>query len=926
MRARSRHHHAATPGHARDGGVPPLALPGQAHSAGSCGVAGAPQRGAGNATEELAVPVSGGAGGARMAPPAGALALDADTTGLAVANALMAAAMARGSGADQVDPALALANSWNAQTEPGSITGLTAAVLAQYLTEFHAGQFANCARVWDVLEKRDDACLTASRKLRAKVLRRIRTWQIQTADDSPAAERQREFLQRFYNRLTADSAVNNVIRGGLRLAAQFALDAVGKQYSFLAKAWTGRGPTLSLTLRHVPLWFFGRVQGQWRFDPSGMGVPQAPVDVAQWALAAQPMALMEAASILALFKRLPTHQLVHILEKWGVPSVYGECGGPKGSEAWQAMFEAVQNIRSGFSGVVGSGGKINTLEPRGAAGATIHRPWIQDCSDGITQIWLGGALSTSAKADTGSLAGGAQADDTDDLVDDLVDWVVDFMQEQVDRDALRYGLGVTDPLAWFSIPAETRSAGTERMAVFQAAVAMGAQIPFAQIYDEFDLQHAEDDEETLQPPAAGPAPVPFPGEQASGAALPAEPSLDLTKTALNGAQVQALVEILRSSAAGEIPESSVLPVLRAAFPMVDAAILTKLAGSVKGFTPRSAPAAAGNARKEGDGILPSAASVIAAGNAAGGRSAKAAQADLQALEAEALKEFGPAYADALQSLFKAAAEAPDLDAVRALIGGAKLPADAKAKLADIVARTVHAADLRGYLADGVRVELAPLPPKEALAFWAQKIPMPDGTLPAEFIGKRWDQAVAYGFKVAGITERSVLDQVSADIESALQGGPAAPTVAEFVRTAQDKYGMTAPHAETVIRTNVQTAYQYGHYQRLNAVREAMPIWAFDVVNDDRTSDTCRALLGKAYPANHPIWDSLYPPNHYNCRTTVVPFESVEEAQAQGFTVSDAWPRDPDTGGYFMPTHGFEMNVGTVPTLDAVLPDAEAATP
>jgi SPP1 gp7 family putative phage head morphogenesis protein len=150
-------------------------------------------------------------------------------------------------------------------------------------------------------------------------------------------------------------------------------------------------------------------------------------------------------------------------------------------------------------------------------------------------------------------------------------------------------------------------------------------------------------------------------------------------------------------------------------------------------------------------------------------------------------------------------------------------------------------------------------------------------------------------------------------------------VDEFVRGAEDKYGLGSKHAETVARTNIQTAYQYGHYQRLDKQREAFPIWGFDIVKDGDTSDICAALENKAYPADHPIWDKLYPPNHYNCRTTVVPFESVEEAEAQGFTVMDAWPRT-EAGGYFMPSEGFSSNIGTVPSLDAMLPGLEEARP
>jgi hypothetical protein len=42
---------------------------------------------------------------------------------------------------------------------------------------------------------------------------------------------------------------------------------------------------------------------------------------------------------------------------------------------------------------------------------------------------------------TGNLAGGAQADDTDDVVDDHLAWITETLRGQVDRQALLFGLG-----------------------------------------------------------------------------------------------------------------------------------------------------------------------------------------------------------------------------------------------------------------------------------------------------------------------------------------------------------------------------------------------------------------------------------------------------------------------------------------------------
>lgn len=51
-------------------------------------------------------------------------------------------------------------------------------------------------------------------------------------------------------------------------------------------------------------------------------------------------------------------------------------------------------------------------------------------------------------------------------------------------------------------------------------------------------------------------------------------------------------------------------------------------------------------------------------------------------------------------------------------------------------------------------------------------------------------------------------------------------------------------------------------------KASMPLLQFDAIIDSQTSDTCRPLDGVIKPADDPFWDLYYPPNHFNCRSTV----------------------------------------------------------
>jgi len=827
---------------------------------------------------------------AAAAPPP---AMDAATSQVIVlANAMLA--NARGNRRAAADPVLGFSTEAD-YSQGGTVSGLTPELLASYLNEWYAGTFANIARVWEVFERRDDACAVGRMKLRRKVMRQLRGYQILPFDDSPAAERQAEYLRAFYRRLHGRSAIDKHDRGGLRKIVWYLLDAIGKQYSLLARSWDGAGEDLTLTLSHVPLWFFQRRYGELEYTGGTVGAVEAePIDPEQWAIACTGEAVMEPAGVTCLLKRMPLHQLVHIMEKWGEPVVYGRTQNEKDSPGWVALMSALQAIVGGWAGIITGADEISEIE-RKLDNANLHEPWIDRCDRVISTLWLGSHLGTKAEGDTGTLAGGAQADDTSDVIGDVCEWLTETLRTEVDTPALLYGLGVDEPLAGFSVSlpdAEDDQGDADRLERFAK---LGMPIPISHIRTRFDIPEPEGDEPILTAPApsspfgGGGGPPPFGNRASSSTAAAATP-------------------------AGSAP-------------------------------PKQAP--------------PSAHALLA--NAAAAVGFRDRRSDLDELAANSLQPVGAAYARLVQDLLDQIETAPNLARAADIASAWRADAAARERFAQIMTEVVFAAAMMGFEpcrdgipaatideraaaesaesapapVRGIRNTIAravariagrrgaqtatlenaearyePLPFDEARAFWSAKRLIADFA-DLEQLDMTWLEARTLGFKVAGITEEAVLRQVHRDIESAIRGEV---SVSKLTRTLRDKYGLGSYHAETVARTNIQSAYQWGHYQQMQAVTATFPIWAFDVVDDENTSDICYPLLGLAYPANHPIWDSLYPPNHFRCRTTVVPLDTAEAAE-QGFTVSDRWPRNPDNLSEFMPQPGFEGNIGTVPLGD-----------
>lgn len=73
---------------------------------------------------------------------------------------------------------------------------------------------------------------------------------------------------------------------------------------------------------------------------------------------------------------------------------------------------------------------------------------------------------------------------------------------------------------------------------------------------------------------------------------------------------------------------------------------------------------------------------------------------------------------------------------------------------------------------------------------------------------------------------------------------------------------------TIYQTNLQTSYMAGRYKQQTAVAQSRPYWQYVSVIDGKTTDRCRSLHLRIFRHDDPIWDTLYPPNHWGCRARV----------------------------------------------------------
>lgn len=94
--------------------------------------------------------------------------------------------------------------------------------------------------------------------------------------------------------------------------------------------------------------------------------------------------------------------------------------------------------------------------------------------------------------------------------------------------------------------------------------------------------------------------------------------------------------------------------------------------------------------------------------------------------------------------------------------------------------------------------------------------------------------------------------------------------------------------ETIYRTNVAAAYEAGRQKVIFNGREDDPFGyvMYSAIMDNRTRPTHKALHGKVMAKSDPAWESISPPNGYNCRCTIVEL-SQGQVGRYGYTVSSS---------------------------------------
>ncbi|MBS0647378.1 MAG: minor capsid protein [Verrucomicrobia bacterium] len=94
---------------------------------------------------------------------------------------------------------------------------------------------------------------------------------------------------------------------------------------------------------------------------------------------------------------------------------------------------------------------------------------------------------------------------------------------------------------------------------------------------------------------------------------------------------------------------------------------------------------------------------------------------------------------------------------------------------------------------------------------------------------------------------------------------------EFAAFKEAALNITSDHMgwlKTEYNTAVAGGQMASKWVDIQNKKEILPYLQFDAVMDGQTTELCAGLNKVTLPVDDPFWNTYYPPNHFNCRSTV----------------------------------------------------------
>lgn len=350
--------------------------------------------------------------------------------------------------------------------------------IARALESFEYGDLAFFCEIAEAVADRDDTIKGVKAKREKSVS--SRPWTVLLHNESGEAQRHREVLNDFWNRVRAVNAYDRNERGGIGRLIRQMMSSASYRYAAHHLVWQTSGRQLSALFEFVPLGLFNNTTGNLRFIKAGhMGTPEALAEK-EW-MVTKGDGLMIPGLVAYAAKRFAIQDWLAFSEKFSMPGILGATTAAKGTQEGMAMKAAVEAFAQDWSAVMygvtdPTKPPIHLIQPNGNPSAMPMPALVERVDRRLATLWCGADLSTMSSTSGSGSGASLQAGDALILLTDDCETISEALR-QVERTVIAWHFGEgTEPQAYFKLMPPAASDRRQQLALITGLVGAGARI------------------------------------------------------------------------------------------------------------------------------------------------------------------------------------------------------------------------------------------------------------------------------------------------------------------------------------------------------------------------------------------------------------------------------------------------------------------
>jgi len=130
----------------------------------------------------------------------------------------------------------------------------------------------------------------------------------------------------------------------------------------------------------------------------------------------------------------------------------------------------------------------------------------------------------------------------------------------------------------------------------------------------------------------------------------------------------------------------------------------------------------------------------------------------------------------------------------------------------------------------------------------------------------------------------LLNQIKIAVSNAMVKGKSEN---ELMAIVNDVFERNIARINTIVRTNTTSFYNKGHVNQIYAAKDFVPKVQYSAILDGRTTERCTRLDGTITEVNSSLFDEIQPPQHFNCRSILVPVTKIDiQEKPEDFKTTD----------------------------------------